>query len=135
MPNNFLIDIINPDNPSGAKETAIIPHWLILNYFKYAPVRYENLRAAKHVLENTKRIFAGVRRFNDGGWCFTGRPDMWYVKENVRVTFPKELVFAVYLNPRLYVYEARAEQVATDDEFSPCEWRDRYSALIWKSIS
>jgi hypothetical protein len=87
------------------------------------------------VLENTKRIFSGVRRFNDGGWCFTGRPEMWYIRENVRAPFQKEYVFAVYLNPALNVYEARAERVAKDDEYSPCDWQDRYFALIWKSIS
>jgi hypothetical protein len=132
---HYNIEIRNPSDPANSKVTAIIPSGLIEAYYKYDIVRFQNFWAVKHVLENTKRIFAGVRRFNDGGWCFTGRPDMWYIRENVRAPFPKDLVFAVYLNPRLYVYEARAEHVASDDEFSPCEWEDRYSALIWKSIS
>lgn len=133
MPQNFYIDIIDPDNPEGPKTQATIPHRLILQYYKYHPVRYENFRAAKFVLENPARIFAGVRQFNEGGWCFTGRPKQWYVKADAIVPFPDELVFAVYLNSRLFVYEARAEKSASDDPLCPEDWQDRYSALVWKN--
>ena len=131
----YSIEILNPNDPANLKATATIPHRLIEKYYTFDPVRFENLRAVKHVLENTKRIFAGIRRFNEGGWCFTGKPEMWYIREDVQAPFPRELVFAVYLNPRLCVYEARAERVAEDDEFSPIGWEDRYEALIWKTIS
>jgi len=134
-PNNYSMQIINPRDPDGPKIEAVIPHRLILNYYKYHPVRYENFRAVKHVLENPKRIFCGVRRFNEGGWCFTGRPTMWHIREDVQETFPAELIFAVFLNPRFYVFEARAERIAVDDNYSPDDWRDRFTTLIWKSIS
>ena len=132
---DFNVEIRNPDDPLNARVTAIIPSGLIEAYYKYDIVRFQNFWSVKHVLENTKRIFSGVRRHNEGGWCFTGRPDMWYIRENVRAPFPKEFVFAVYLNSRLCIYESRAEHVADDDEFSPIGWKDRYEALIWKSIS
>jgi hypothetical protein len=35
MPNDYLIEIINPIDPKGQKVQAIIPHTLILNYYKY----------------------------------------------------------------------------------------------------
>jgi len=134
-PKNYSIQVINPDDPDGLKIEAIIPHRLILHYYKYDPVRYENFRAVRHVLETPRRIFAGVRRFNEGGWCFTGKPTTWYVRPEVQVPFPNGLVFAVYLNPRFYVYEARAEKAADDDDCSPVDWRNRYTTLKWKSIS
>jgi len=135
MPNNYSLQVLDPANPQGPRVAAIIPHRLIMYWYKFFPVRYENFRAVKYVLENPKRIYSGVRVFNDGGWCFTGRPATWYVQEGVRVAFPNELVFAVYLNPRFYVYEARAETAAEDDRFSPVDWEDRYAALVWKNIS
>jgi hypothetical protein len=132
---DYFIEIRNPDDPANLKVRATIPYRLIEAYYKYDIVRWLNFIAVKHVLENTERIFAGVRRFNDGGWCFTGKPGMWYIRETVQVPFPKGLVFAVYLNPRFFVYEARAERVAFDDEFSPIDWQNRYKTLIWKNTS
>jgi hypothetical protein len=134
-PNDFFVNVIDPNDPAGQKVQAIIPHRLILRYYRFSPVRYENFRAAKDVLENPQRIFSGVRQFNEGGWCFTGRPKSWYIKEQVQAPFPEKLIFAVYLNSRLYVYEARAEPSATDDGLCPQDWKSRYGALIWKSIS
>lgn len=131
---DFEIRIIDPENP--AKTTcAIIPHDVYLNAYKFVPVVYENLRAAKFVLENPHRIFSGIRRFNDGGWCFTGRPEVWHVKESVTARFPDHLIFAVYLNPGRCVYEWRAEKADPDDHSSPEGWKDRYNALIWKRTS
>ena len=66
---HYNIEIRNPSDPANSKVTAIIPSGLIEAYYKYDIVRFQNFWAVKHVLENTKRIFAGVRRFNDGGWC------------------------------------------------------------------
>ena len=80
MSNDYFQPIINPTDPAAEKIQAVLPYSLILRYYKYHPVRYENLRAAKFVLENPERIFAGVRQFNEGGWCFTGRPKFWHVK-------------------------------------------------------
>jgi len=129
------MEVINPDDPSGPKRQAIIPYQLVIHYYKYHPVRYENFRAVQYVLQNPDRIFAGIRQFNEGGWCFTGRPGTWYVKADVVLPFPDNLVFAVYLNSRMFVYEARAEYCATDDSLCPIDWQDRYGALIWKSTS
>lgn len=135
MPKNFSIKIINPNEPNGQKIEAVIPHGLILNCYKFYPVKHENFRATQHVLDNPKRIFTGIREFNEGGWCFTGRPATWYIKENVQVPFPDKFVFAVYLNPRFIVYEFRAEYAASDDALCPLNWQNRYGALIWKNTS
>jgi len=83
MPNVYFIDIINPDNPGGPKVQAHFSPDVYLQSYKLNPVDYENLRAAKYVLENTCRIFSGIREFNDGGWCFTGKPKMWYIRQTV----------------------------------------------------
>lgn len=133
MADDFACKTIDPNNPTGPKVDAIFPGGYTLNLFKYWPVDYENLRAAKYVLENTERIFFGVREFNEGGWCYTGRPDEWYIREGSIVPFPKDKVFAVYLNPNMRVYECRAEFIADDDPLCPVNWQTRYRGLTWKS--
>ena len=135
MSADFPCKTIDPNNPTGPKVDAIFPGGLTSRYYKNSPVRFENLRAAKYVLENTERIFYGVREFNKGGWCYTGRPAEWYIRERVVVPFPKELVFAVYLNPRMQVYGCRAEYAADDDPLSPINWQQRYRGLTWKNTS
>lgn len=132
---DFQIDAVDPRDPLNARTKIIIPHSVYLNIYKYYPVRYENLRVAKEVLQNPKRIFSGIRTYNEGGWCFTGRPKEWYINEKQIVPFPDYLIFAVYINPALCLYECRAEDAAEDDPESPKDWQKRYGALIWKSIS
>ena len=126
---------MDPHNPDGSKKETTIPGDLILRWFKYQPVQYENLRSVKHVLDNPKRIFSGIRELNEGGWCYVGKPEKWYVKERCEVPFPTHLVFAVYLNDRMAVYNFRAEKADTDDALSPINWKNRFGGLIWKSIS
>jgi hypothetical protein len=135
MPQNFLIKIVNPEDVTGPKINAVMSHRFYLHLYRFSPVKYENLVAAKYVLENPLRIFSGVRQFNEGGWCFTGRPKSWMIKEGVRAPFPDELVFAVYLNAAFNLYEARGELCAEDDESCPKDWQERYKALVWKSTS
>ena len=135
MAANCACETIDPNNPTGPKIDAIFPAAYLLRLYKYSPVDYENLRAAKYVLENPKRIFFGVRVFNQGGWCYTGHPAGWYIKERAIVPFPKDRVFAVYVNPNLQVYECRAEYTDAVDPLCPVDWQNRYRGLTWKSTS
>jgi len=132
---DYVCKTIDPNNPAGPPVDAIFPGHLTLRYWKYSPVDFENLRAANYVLENPKRIFFGVRAYNQGGWCYTGRPAQWYIKEGALVPFPKERVFAVYLNPNMHVYQCRAEYADPVDPLCPVNWQDRYRGLTWKSTS
>ena len=135
MAHDYQLRIRDPRNPELGLADAVIPARYYTALFKRNPVGYENLRTAKHVLENVKRIFSGVRAYNEGGWCYAGRPESWYIREGIVTPFPDNLVFAVYLSPRLRLYEARAEQRSEDDEFSPIDWKDRYGGLVWKHTS
>jgi len=133
---DYTCKIIDPTHPDGPKIDAIFPAGYTAKLFKYSPVDFENLRAAKYVLENVERIFFGVREFNQGGWCYAGHPLTWYIRESIEVPFPHDKVFAVYLNPRMYVYECRAEVAASDDPLCPLNWQTRYRGLAWqKNIS
>lgn len=135
MARDFFCKTIDPNNPPGPKIDAVLPGVYTARLYKYSPVDYENLRAAKHVLENPKRIFFGVRVFNQGGWCYAGRPAEWCKMARAVVPFPKDKVFAVYLNLNMHVYECRAEYAATDDPLCPRGWQERYRGLTWKSTS
>ncbi len=136
-PTNYKCHTVDPDNPTGPRITVEIPADLYTRFYKYNPVRYENLRAVKHVLDNPKRIFWGVRKYNQGGWCYVGKPDEWYIKPGVAVPFPENKVFTVYVNPLRRVYEYGAEPAASDDPSCPIDWKstDRYRGLKWKSTS
>jgi len=126
---------IDPNDPTGSKVDAIFPGDYTLKLYKYWRVDYENLRAAKCVLENVARIFFGVREFNEGGWCYTGRPGEWFISEAKIAPFPEDKVFAVYLNPNMRIYECRAEYAAPDDPLNPVNWQTRYRGLTWKNTS
>ncbi len=132
---DFVCPTRDPQNPVSGVVDAVFPGRYTERLYKTAPVQYMNLIAAKFVLENVERIFFGVREFNEGGWCYTGRPIQWHIREDVVVPFPHDRVFAVYLNPHMRVYECRAEYAAHDDPQCPVNWQDRYRGLIWKSTS
>lgn len=134
MAANYACKAKNPLNPEGELIDVIFPGDMTLRWYKTSPVRYWNLIAAKFVLENTQRVFRGLREFSTGGWCYTGTPEKWHIRMDVIVPFPKDKVYAVYVNPRMRVFECRAEFVADDDNMNPKDWRNRYGGLIWKSI-
>ena len=135
MAKDFIFETIDPKNPSGPRVDVILSGDLIERFYKHMPVRWENLRAMKYVLDNPERIFFGVRQYNEGGWCYTGRPERWYIKVDIEVPFPKDKVFSVYINPNMRIYECRAELAATDDPANPADWQNRYRGLIWKNTS
>jgi len=130
------VKTVDPKNPTGPKVEAVIPRWWASKLYKMHPVDFQNLRAVKHVLENVERIFRDIREFNQGGWCFTGRPERWCVRnEDIEVPFPPGRILAVYLDPALRVFDFQAEKTAQDDPLSPIDWQNRYGALMWKSTS
>jgi len=132
---DFACKTIDPGNPAGPMTDAIFPGTYTLRLYKNSPVDYENLRAPKYVLEDPKRIFFGVRVFNQGGWCYTGHPAEWCIRERIIVPFSKDRVFAVYVNPNMRVYECRAEYADPQDPACPIQWQQRYRGLTWKSTS
>lgn len=129
------IEIIDPRDPAGPQARAIIPYNLVLRLYKINPVAYENLTCAKDVLENPRRIFEGTREHQTGGWCFVGGPGEWHIRQDVIVPFPRNLVFAVYLNPSMVVYDWRAEKQDPDDPLSPLGFGERYRRRIWPHTS
>jgi hypothetical protein len=132
---SFKIYTIDPKNPTEKKIEVIIPGDLSLRWYKYHPVKYENLRAARAVLDAPKRIYTGIRAINEGGYCYIGRPETWYIKEDTEVPFPTNKVFAVYLSDRMCLYDFAAEYVDKEDSLSPKDWKNRFTGLLWQSTS
>jgi hypothetical protein len=126
---------LDPSNPTGPKIEVIIPYDIYARAYKYNSVKYENLRAVKEVLENPERIFWGVREYNEGGWCYVGRPQKIYIAENKIVDFPKDKVFAVYINDGYRVFDWILEVSDDKDNLNPKDWEGRYRSLVWKSTS
>lgn len=135
MTHSFNIFTIDPRNPTGKRIEAVIPSDLSLKWYKYSPVKYENLRAVRAVLDDPKRIYTGIRVINEGGFCYVGRPETWYIKEDTEVPFPKNRVFAVYLNDRMCIYDFTAEYIDSEDPLSPRDWKNRFMGLLWQSTS
>jgi len=132
---DFVHKTRDPEDPAESMIEVVFPADYTLKLYKFSPVRYQNLIAAKEVLDNVQRIFWGVREFQDGGFCYVGRPTNWYMREEVLTAFPSDLVYAVYINPRHHIYETRAEKIASNDTLSPVDWQNRFGGLKWKSIS
>jgi hypothetical protein len=97
--------VMDPNHPKGPSIDAKFPLDLVRRYYKYTPTTWWNLIAAKFVLEHPTRIFFGVREFQEGGWCYVAQPATWFVEVGIEAPFPAGKVFAVYLNPMMWVYE------------------------------
>jgi len=134
-PHNYEQETLDPNNPTGPKIKAIIPHYIYNRAYKYNSVKYENIRAVKEVLENPKRIFWGIREHSEGGWCYVGIPTKLYIKENVVIDFPNNKIFAVYINDRFMVFDWILEYIDSKDNLNPKDWEKRYRSLVWKSTS
>jgi hypothetical protein len=126
---------VDPNNPTGPKIEVIIPHCIYDRAYKYTSVKYENLRAAKEVLENPLRIFWGIREHSEGGWCYVGKPAKLYVSETTIIDFPQDKVFAVYVTDRYEVFDWNVEYADDKDALSPKGWESRYRSLKWASTS
>lgn len=138
MPKGFItVPARHPENPDDDDTTidALIPKELVHGYWKTNPGKVYRLEAAKEVLEAPARIYQGVREFNEGGWCYVGRPHQYAMKPDIWVPVPEHLVFAVYLNPHYHVYEWRCEKTAKGDRFAPIDWQDRYGGVSWRRDS
>ncbi len=135
MTKSFSYKTIDPKNPTGPRIEVTIPSELILRFFKYETVRYEQFRCVEEVLESPKRIFSGCRRISEGFWCYVGRPKTWFIDESTEVPFSENKVFAVYFNSRMIMYEFRAEVADLEDKLSPKDWKNRFGGLVWKGIS
>ncbi|MBW8002535.1 MAG: hypothetical protein FVQ80_11005 [Planctomycetes bacterium] len=133
---NYEQETLDPQNPTGPKIKVVIAHALYLKIYKYNPVKYENIRLVKEVLENPERIFGGIRAHNEGGWCYAGRPSKLYISGGQVIDFPSDKVFAVYVNPRFRIFDWCLEYVDDSDNLNPKNWTERYRSLLWpKSIS
>ena len=135
MTKSYGVHTRDPRDPFGEKTTVWFPGELILGYYKKDPTHYANIETAVWVLESPLLIFEGVRQLNKGGWCFVGKPPQWYVADRVVATFPEKLVYSVYINPSLYVYNFRADEVDASDARYPLDWRNRYRREIWPATS
>jgi hypothetical protein len=134
VPRWLTYHTLDPLDPcSGTKTEVMIPMDYVDRLNKYRPIDWYNLRTAVKVFDAPTRIFYGLRQLTEGGWCYVGKPDQWWVREEVIAPFPKTLVFAVYLKDDLTVYNHRAERADADDPLSPKGWAERYQKLVWKS--
>jgi hypothetical protein len=133
---DFFFEIMNPEDPEGPKVQCRIPGEVYEWHYKMNYVKYLNLTAARDVLLSPKLIFGGVRIFQQGGWCFVGTPSSVHLRENITVPLAPDVVYGVYLNPRLHVYEWRAEPRESPGSLFPKDWNDRYvKGLVWQSTS
>ena len=121
---------IDPKNPTGPRIEIEIPYCIYERAYKYNSVKYENLRAAKEVLENPLRIFWGIRQHSEGGWCYIGRPTKLYLSETEVIDFPKDKLFAVYINDRYELFDWIVEYADEKDSLNPKGWESRYRSVI-----
>src|SRR6185436_15832843 len=103
--------------------------------YKTNEVKYQNLRAAKFVLQKALLIFEGVREHQEGGWCYVARPTEYFLRPSIVVPFPPGMVFAAYLNPVRRLYDWRLEPAESPGSPYPSGHKSRYTREAWKNIS
>jgi hypothetical protein len=102
--------------------------------YKFAPVKIYNLSTAEGVLQAPKEIWRGIRDEREDWLCFWGQPSRWFPQAGVEASFPKGMVYCVFVNERRVAYEWRKERAL---EFRPgtvVEWPDctfRFRERIW----
>lgn len=131
----FTTQAVDPENPGGPLTEVVIPVDLCTKWYKESSVDFYNLETAKAVLERPERIFSRPRFYEEGGFCYVGRPREWYVRPACKVPLPRNTVFAVYVNPNGRLYEVRLERADADDPACPVDWKRRYGDLLWKATS
>ena len=135
MAKDYYFDVRDPRNPENATVKSKLPGPLYQKHYKSNFVKYMNLKAAKEVIEDTKLIFAGVREFQEGGWCYVGKPSMHYIRDTITVPIPPGHVFTVYMNPVMMIYEWRLEITEGAGSLLPLGHKARYERLAWQSTS
>lgn len=135
MANDYQLQVVDPNRPPTSMVMAIIPADVCLRAYKANEVKYQNLRAAKFVLQNPLLIFEGVREHQEGGWCYIARPAEFFIRPTIVVPLPAELVFAAYLNPARRLYEWRLEPAESPGSAYPSGHKSRYKRESWKNTS
>jgi hypothetical protein len=131
---SYLVQTINPENPTGDKIDVIITEKNLDYWFAHKPVKFQNLiTCGKQVLANPKRIYRGLRELSEGGWCYVGKPDTWFLTVDQEVPFPNNKVFALFVNDRMYLYDFVAELCDPEDPISIINWRTRFGGRVWSS--
>ena len=125
------LDVFNPHDPGKGSFVARIPCDLALRWYKYDYVTYQNLVPARDVLLAPRAVFTGVRDYEEGGYCFLGLPEQWYIRQDCLVPFPPMKILAVYLNPNRWLYDVQAEKTESIGGVLPVRWKERYEALLW----
>ncbi|MCX5674736.1 MAG: hypothetical protein NTX87_06985 [Planctomycetota bacterium] len=130
----ILVDALNPHEQTGATWSVLLPIGLVRHWLKESEVDYQNLKhLVPEILRKPVAVFGGVRVYEQGGYCYLGKPADWYIRPNCLVPFPKERIFAVYVNPMCRLYEIQAEKVEPPSLYRPKGWKDRYEALLWST--
>jgi len=128
----FQYEVLDPHNPAGPPAIVTIPCDLVRRWYKYSYVDYQNLAGpGVEVLDKPLAIFGGVRAYEQGGYCYLGKPAQWYIRRDCLVSFPANRIFGVYVNPNFWLYDVQAEKLERDDPFRPVNWRNRYEVLLW----
>lgn len=136
MRDGYRVQAISPVNPETEHVDVVIPLDLARRWYKESSVDFDNLEIAKEVLENPLRIFEGVRDYEEGGFCYVGKPKSVYVRPKCTAPLPHDCVFTVYVNRNMRLYEIRTEAADKDeDPLSPKGWKERYGGLRWRSTS
>ena len=138
-PGYYAIETIDPKKCDGSLTALYLPRDVWHQKLIYNPIRFENLRAARHVLIHPKRIYRGIRRDEKDewtdGWCYVGKPRTIWTKASPETPLANDFVYAVYINERLEIYLWRVEKSDPDDPLSPVDCKTRYGELKWRSTS
>lgn len=130
MTNAHVLYALDPTNLKNKVEVRVefntVEYWAKFRY----ETRGLNLYTAQEVLLNPTKIYVGLKRpFDQDGWCYIGKPAQWSFKE-CDVPFPKDRVYAVYLNSRRTLFDHYHEEADPRDHLSMEGWENRFEDVI-----
>ena len=141
MDGDLHVDVLDPNNPQGAKVTACFPSWLLNKWLLENRTMYWNVIPAKEVLDNTTSIFSGVRKAGEDRYCYVGKPKIWhthwepgYERADFK-PFHASKVLLVFLDSEFKVYGFRPEEMHVIRVDCPVYYDERFESELWSNSS
>ena len=138
-----LDSVQEPEDRTGKARTyAWVSVHDLREIFKRNLWKFHNLRTAEVVLQNPHRVFKHIRTGQvRPGWCYSKQVDrIWSADGTGTVRSRQGLVFSVYLNADLAVFEWGSDECEPSDPRSPRGASNgmgtptgRFGELVWRA--
>jgi hypothetical protein len=98
-----------------------------------SPGKCHDVRIARTVLEDPRRIYSGIRpdEVDDWGWCYVSPYNSHFSERGKEVDLEGEWLFLAFISPRYTLLEWGLERPTEGDPLLPESANIRFGQLVW----